>query len=307
MAADTPSLSGKALPSLPPPKISKIGAAITMMPHADALIAEASRFADRLDATLTLIHTGTSREEKASHLDEITRRLGISHEAHIIDAALDPAEALLCDAETAGIDLLVAGAFEGMTLKRRRFLSPTARALMEHSRCSLLLVAHPRLEAHEFKRIVVITDFSECARQACEHALWLAEKDAAGFVEIVSVHTIFMEARATLGQWDRPARTRAEEEKLLESFVAKLPACSRPLSWKVIKAGTGFAACDYAETVEADILVLPGHNPKDGRFPSFADWVFQVIPCDLWIVHKDVRQRSESDHGQPPEHAAVAT
>lgn len=271
---------------MPNPEIAKVGAAITMLPHADALIAEASRFTERLGATLTLIHTGSSRDERANRLDEITQRLGISHEAHIIETEVDPAEALLRDAEKAGIELLVAGAFEGMALKRRRFLSPMARRLIEHSRCSLLLVAHPRLTAHDFKRIVVITDFSECSRRACEHALWLAEKDCAEFVEIVSVHTVFMKARAALGQRDQPARMRREEEQLLESFVAKLPPCSRPVFWKVIDAGTGFAACDYAETLNADILILPGRNQPGGRFPSFADWVLHVVPCSLWIVHE---------------------
>jgi nucleotide-binding universal stress UspA family protein len=278
--------AGEVLRFLSPPDIRKVGAAITMQPHADALIVEASRFADRLDATLTLIHTWTSRAEKSDRLDEITQRLGISHEAHVIEGTVDPAVALLRDAENAGIELLVAGAFEGLALKRRRFLSPTARQLTERSRCSLLLLAHPRLDAHDFKRIVVITDFSECARQACAQALWLAEKDAAEFIEIVSVHTVFMKARAELGRRDQPARTRAEEEQLLANFVAALPPCSRPVSWKVIDAGTGFAACDYAEAVEADVLVLPGRNRPGGRVPSFADWVLQVVPCSLWIVHE---------------------
>jgi nucleotide-binding universal stress UspA family protein len=262
-----------------------------MMPHTDALIAEASGFAARLGATLTLIHTGTSRAEKADRLDEITRRLGISHEAHVIASSSDPADALLRDGENAGIDLLVAGAFEGLPLKRRRFLGPTARRLAERSRCSLLLVAHPRLEAHDFKRIVIITDFSECSRQACEQALWLAEKDAAEFVEIVSIHTVFMKARAELGQRDPSARTRAEEEQLLNDFAASLPPCSRPVTWKVIDAGTGFAACDYAEAVEADVLVLPGRNHPGGRVPPFADWVLQVVPCSLWIVHEGTAWR----------------
>jgi nucleotide-binding universal stress UspA family protein len=240
----------------------------------------------RTGATLSLIHTGTSQEEKSAHLDAITQRLGIAHEAHIIGTTVDPADALLRDAEKAGIELLFAGAFEGLTLRRRRFLSPTARQLAERSRCSLLLIAHPRLDTHEFKRIVVITDFSECSRQACEHALWLAEKDEAELVEVVSVHTVFMKARAALGQRDHPARTRDEEEHLLEDFVAALPPCSRPVTSKVIDATTGFAACDYAEAMESDVLVLPGRNRPGGRVPPFADWVLQVVPCSLWIVHE---------------------
>jgi len=284
MSAVTPFSPGEAVPALRPPVVSKVGAAITMMPHADALIAEASRFAGRIGATLTLIHTGTSQAEKAHHLDEITQRLGISHEGHVIGTTVDPAEALLRDAENAGMELVIAGAFEGTTIRRRRFLSPTARQLAEHSRCSLLLVAHPRLDAHEFKRIVAITDFSECSRQACEQALWLAEQDSAEFVEIVSIRTPFMKARAELGHGD--ARMPAEVERLLDAFIEGLPPCRRPLKSRIIDAGTGFAACDYAETIGADVLVLPGRNRPGGRVPPFADWVLQVVPCSLWIVHE---------------------
>jgi nucleotide-binding universal stress UspA family protein len=257
-----------------------------MLPHADALISEARQFASRLGATLTLIHTGTTHAEKSAYLDEIVQRLSIAHEAHIIEESAVPGTALLQDAENAGIELLVAGAFEGIALKSRRFLSPTARQLVERSRCSLLLVAHPRLGRHEFKRIVVITDFSECSRQACLQALWLAEKDSAESIEIVSVHTIFMKARANLCQPDQSARTRAEEEQLLKQFVAELPACSLPVACRVIDAATGFAACDYAEAVEADVLVLPGSNRPGGRVPALADWVIQVVPCSLWLVHE---------------------
>ena len=40
------------------------------------------------------------------------------------------------------------------------------------------------------------------------------------------------------------------------------------------------------ETLNADILILPGRNQPGGRFPSFTDWVLQVVPCSLWIVHE---------------------
>ena len=45
-------------------------------------------------------------------------------------------------------------------------------------------------------------------------------------------------------------------------------ACSRA-------ATTGFAACDFAEAMEADLLVLPGHRPGT-RMPTITDWALQV-------------------------------
>jgi nucleotide-binding universal stress UspA family protein len=104
--------------------------------------------------------------------------------------------------------------------------------LADRALCSLLLVAHPRLHAHKFRRIVAITDFSDCSRTACEQALWLAQMDAVECIHIISIHTIFMEARANVGLQDgRPARTRAQEEQLMNDLVQRtLPPSARAVT-----------------------------------------------------------------------------
>jgi hypothetical protein len=96
------------------PQIRNVGTAMTMTPHNHALLAEASRFAERLGASLTLIHTGTSESETQAYLKEAASELTISHEKNIVWNQTEPAHALLSAAEQAGIELLVAGAFEGL-------------------------------------------------------------------------------------------------------------------------------------------------------------------------------------------------
>ncbi len=274
------------LVAMTPPKIRNVGAAISMTPQSDALLAEASRFAERLGVPLTLIHTGTSETESRAFLEAAAGRLAIPHEQHIVWNQTEPAQALASAAEMAAIELLVVGAFEGPALGRRRFLGPIPRQLADRARCSLLLVAHPRVEAHDFRRLVVITDFSPSAKLACEHAFWLAGRDAAECVHVVSIHTIFMKARAETGAQDgRPARTRAQEEEMMHAFLADLPDCAVPVDWHIVEATTGFAACEFADSVGADLLVLPGHDRPEGRIPPMADWALQVVPCSLWIVH----------------------
>jgi nucleotide-binding universal stress UspA family protein len=257
-----------------------------MTPQSDPLLAEASRFAERLGATLTLIHTGTSQAESEAFLEAAANRLSIPHEKHIVWNQTDPAKALACAAEEAGIELLIVGAFEGPKLGRRRFLGPIPRLLADQAQCSLLFIAHPRVEAHDFRRIVVITDFSDCARMACEHALWLAETDAAESVHIISIHTVFMQARAEVGgPAGTPARTRREEEQMMDDLLDSLPNCRAPVDGRILDATTGFAACEFADTVSADLIVLPGHNRPGGRVSPMTNWALQVVPCSLWIVH----------------------
>jgi nucleotide-binding universal stress UspA family protein len=269
-----------------PPRIKTVGVAMTLMPHSDAVLSEASRFAQRLGAPLTLIHVGTSEAESQAYIKEAAERLSIPHNEHIVWNQTDPSQVLLEAAEQSGVELLVMGAFEGPAINRRRFLGPVARRMAESAKCSLLLIAHPPIDKHDFRRIVAITDFSECSQVACSQALWLAEKDCAEWVHVVSIHTIFMDVRAAMRARDgRPARTRAEEEELMENFVAGLPPSEVPTDWRVIEATTGFAACDFAESMDADLLILPGHNRAGGRVPPMADWALQVVPCSLWIVH----------------------
>jgi len=257
-----------------------------MTAQSDALLAEASRFAERLGAPLTLIHTGTSEAESQTFLEEAASRLAIPHEKHIVWNQTEPSQALVSAAENARVDLLVVGAFEGPALGRRRFLGAVPRQLADRALCSLLLVAHPQVPAHKFRRIVVITDFSDCSKKACEQALWLAQKDAVECLHVISIHTIFMEARAKAGLQDgQPARTRAQEEQLMNDFLSSLPDCDVPLESTIVNATTGFAACDFADSVGADLLVLPGHNRPNGRIPQMANWALQVVPCSLWIVH----------------------
>jgi nucleotide-binding universal stress UspA family protein len=248
-------------------KYAKAAVAVTLTSHLDALLAEASRFAARFDAPLTVIHAGPSEAESG-----------------VISDQPDPAEAIMTASAQAGIDLLVVGAFEGPAFGKRRFLGATAQTLARRAECSLLLVAHPRVEEHRFRRIVALTDFSESSRIACEEAVRVAEKDGAESIHIVSIHTVFMEARARMGE-NKEGRTFAEKEILMDRFVKSLPAENVPLESRVLRGTTGFAGCDFADSLEADLLVLPGHHRKDGRITPMVDWTLRVLPCSLWIVH----------------------
>ena len=267
-------------------QISRVGAGVTLMPHAEVVLAEASRFAKMLGASLTLIHTGTSRKASESYIRDIASTSNVHYEETIVWNQTDPAEVLLAAVQQYEIELLVCGAFEGPSLNRRRFLSPVARKLMEDVPCSLLLLAHPSSpERSSFRRIVAITDFSEASKLACSWALWLAEQDRSESIHIIAIHSVFMDALVSkVNRNEKVVRTRIEEEELLEQFVFQLPSGNIHIERRVIEATTGFAACDFAEANESDLLVLPGRAGRE-RVPRMTDWALQVVPCSLWLVN----------------------
>src|SRR5260370_24787213 len=222
------------------------------------VLAAAWHFAERLNAPLVLIHGGAPDAQKEAAFRDAIFQLKMPRETRIVWKEGEPAEAIVTAAEKEGVDLLIAGALEGKDVASRSFLGAVARPLAKLGRCWLLLLTHPQIGPNPFRRIVVMTDFSECAKTALKNALWLAEADSAELVQVISIHTPFMEARAELGaEYKKPTRKREEEEQLLRHFVATTPACGVPGQSKILDTTTGVGACDFTQSIRAEPLVVP--------------------------------------------------
>src|SRR5215831_4304581 len=203
------------------PRIRRVAAAITISPRMVAVLAAAWHFAERLKAPLLVIHGGAQDAQKEAEFRDAMFQLQMPRETPIVWNEGEPATAIVTAAEREGVDLLIAGALEGKEVASRSFLGAVARPLAKLARCSLLLLTHPQIGPNPFRRIAVITDFSDSAKTAFKNALWLAEADSAEVVEVISIHTPFMQARAESGvEYEEPARTREEEEELMRDFVA---------------------------------------------------------------------------------------
>ncbi len=191
--------------------------------------AAAWHFAERLNAPLLLIHAGAPHAQKQAEFRDAIFQLKMPRDPRRLEGRRTR-EAIVTAAEKEGVDLLIAGALEGKDVASRSFLGVVARPLAKLARCSLLLLTHPQIGPNPFRRIVVITDFSDCAKTALKNALWLAEADLAELVQVISIHTPFMQARAELGaEYEKPTRPREEEEQLLRDFVTTAPACGVPV------------------------------------------------------------------------------
>jgi nucleotide-binding universal stress UspA family protein len=269
------------------PQIRRVAAAITISPRMVAVLSAAWHFAERLNAPLLVIHGGAPDTQKEAQFRDAMFQLEMPRETRIVWNEGEPTGAIVTAAEKEGVDLLIAGALEGKEVTSHSFLGAVARPLAEQARCSLLLLTRPQIGPNPFRRIVVITDYSDCAKTALKNALWLAEADSAELVQVISIHTAFMQARAELGtEHEKPARTREEEEELLRDFVGKAPACSVPVESRIIDTTTGFAAYDFTQSIGANLLVVPAPEHIEGAVPSMMDWALQVTPCSLWIVRE---------------------
>lgn len=216
---------------------------------------------------------------------EACTELGIPADTTIVWKEGPPAAGIVEAARENDIELLIAGALERDA--QMLFLGGVARELLRRLHCSLLLFTHPEISRPVFRRLVAITDFTAEAQEAFRSALHLAELDQAEMLHVLSVLSPFARARATLGGTAAsPGRHEEHEEALLEEFVSAGADSPVTIDPRVIHTTTGMGASDFAKNVEADLLVVPASaHPEAGTLvPAYLDWVFQIIPCNLWVV-----------------------
>jgi hypothetical protein len=103
------------------------------------------------------------------------------------------------------------------------------------------------------------------------------------------VVTTFDQARASRAgsSGGEKPQTPEEEEAQLEQFVLSAGATEVPIEARCIRGNTGFAAADFVQSVEADLLAVaapPGKSDEVAALPANITWLTDVIPCNLWIV-----------------------
>ena len=278
------------VPMIEPP-YKRIAVASTFSPRFEQVLAEAKRVRDRWQAELHLIYVGEKTEETSARFEVALRELGLPAESSILYQEGSPAEAILTAAGANDVELIIAGALE-KTVVLRSFLGNVARSLVRDARCSVMLFTKPERCPKSLRRIAFyVPSYSEHTQRALRRAFLLAEKEQSEQLYILRVYSSFDAARATLqanqkSTADEPlARTLEEEEEALERFIESTGTTSIPIDARCIRSNTGFAASDFVQTIEADLLVVPveATDESDG-IPAHIAWVTDVIPCNLWII-----------------------
>jgi nucleotide-binding universal stress UspA family protein len=271
------------------PLYRSIAVASTFSPRFVQVLSEAKRVRDRFDSTLSLIYVGERDEATAKKFADVIEQLELPVDSTIHYQKGEPAAAILEAAIANEIDLIVAGALEKEVILRP-FLGNVARRLVREASCSVMLFTHPESEPKPLRRIVFMADYTEHGQSALRKALHLAESENCERLYVIRVYTTFDEARATR----RPkaateptrSRTLAEEEAVLEQFVLSAGKTTVPIEARSVRGNTAYAASDFVQAVEADMLVVPVSVPAgpEKKLPARINWVTDVIPCNLWVI-----------------------
>ena len=266
------------------PRYQRIAVASTFSPRFRQVLAEAKRIRDRFESELSLIYVGEETSETTGRFSEVLSSLGLPANSPIYYEQGDPADGILAALRKHPIDLIVAGALEKEVVLHP-FLGNVARRLVREAICSVMLFVRPEPEPKALRRMVFVADesYSEEAGVALRQVYHLATAEKIEKLFVVRIITTFDEARASR---EGDHSTTHDEEEALEKFVVAAGHTDVPVEIRCIRGNTGFAAADFVQSVEADLLVIP--VPKSGNgsgnLPSNLSWLIDVIPCNLWVI-----------------------
>jgi nucleotide-binding universal stress UspA family protein len=276
---------------------SKIAVASTFSPRFLPLLAEAKAFSARLGGGgFRVITVGECGAPEKDRFAKAFAELGIDPPP--VDCVRgEPVAAILKTASEQGVDLLIAGALEKDT-GSRNFVGDVARTLMRDSPISLLLFPRPSAKPDPFRKLAVVVDFSDEAREALEQAIFLAERYSAESIHVLRIFTIFDQALSKPDEFFQGKKTAhpglADEEEQLKEFIAAAPSGSIPIEGRCIEGTTGFAASDFVQAIDASLLIIPSASPGSPHlFPQGMDWIFNVIPTNLLVVRRAAADDSE--------------
>ncbi|MEP6821733.1 MAG: universal stress protein [Chthoniobacterales bacterium] len=274
------------------PIYARIAVASTFSPRFEQVLAEAKRIRNRFGSQLHLIYVGEKSEATTERFAVALAEVGLPADSAIHYQDGGPTESILRAAEDNVVELIIAGALE-RTVVLRSFLGNVARRLVREANCSVMLFTKPERNPKPMCRIAfyVPPGYSEHSKQALQRTLHLAKREKCERLYVLRVYSSFDAARATLrankkASVNQPAvPTLEEEERALEEFIDAAGATDVPIDARCIRSNTGFAASDFVQSVEADLLVVPVEvtHDSDGIPPHIA-WVTDVIPCNLWII-----------------------
>lgn len=266
-----------------PTPYKTIAVASTFSPRFVQVLAEAKRVRDRFSCDLNLIYVGEKNDETTAKFRDVLGQLSLPLESTIHYQQGLPVEGILSALSGNKIDMIIAGALEKEVVLHP-FLGGVARRLVREATCAVMLFTHPEIQPRPLRKIVFVADYSEHALAALKRTLHFASAEKTERLYVVRVITAFDTARAKAEGTEQKDKTADEEEAELEKFVLSAGETAVPMEARCIRGNTGFAASDFVQSVEADLLVVPVQTPSDQSLPSNIAWITDVIPCNLWVI-----------------------
>lgn len=277
------------------PRIGRVGVASCFSPRFLPLLSDAAGISERCQAALSILHAGP--ESSAETFMRAVDQLQVSSSVTLVSKEdQGVVETLVGLAQKESLDLLVAGALANQR-PSDGLPDDVARSLLRHTPCPLFLFTEPRIHGTKFKRVVVATDFGPEAENALQAAYWLAAGDQAE--SLIALTTFNLSSGTNSRRHTHrlfESGTIADVEERLEAFVSPLARGRVPIATHVVSVGKGLSVHESLQKIEPDLLVIPARRDSHGGIflPPGLEWIFQTVPCNLWIMPPHKRKWGSS-------------
>ncbi len=273
-----------------------IATALAFSPTAEALLSEAKRISEKLNAKLTLIHAGAKSEAGVAKVNQLLEKIELDNQSVKLiwqEGKPDKVLTQVCIAEK--VDLLILGAIKHENLLKH-YIGSVARKISRNPPCSLLLITNPQLNNQALREVVINglkhSKTQNTIEKACLFALDFNVKKITVVEEInpKEVKTK-IDDNLTLEQafHEKEELQKLEDKRIFKILNALPIGPQTDVSVRCVFGKVGYSISHYAEVKKASVLVM---NSPDNRlgildrfFPHDLEYVLSDMPCDLMIVH----------------------
>src|SRR5690606_23637545 len=220
-----------------------VGIAAALSPRVEGLLAEALFHLGPVADRLSLVHAGARTRSKEKQLRAAMEAAGIPDDATIFWEEGEPADAIIGAVRREDMDMVVAGALE-KERPLRYYLGSVAHNLARELPCSLILIPEPQRDPKPFRKVLVITDYSEASLIALVRAIRMAERENAESIHVARVLSEYGQAMIMTEGYRRErareieAESLEEEEELLRDFVDAAGASAVPIEAQCLEGKT---------------------------------------------------------------------
>ncbi len=271
----------------------KIATAIAFSHRLKANLNESVRIAEKLKATLVLIHIGVKTSEKENTVRQFLRELKFETNLEVIWKEGDPVEVIASTTKDLGVDLLIAGALINETLYRY-YVGSIARKLTRTVECSLLLLTNPSEKERFLDKVVVngienpktantIKSGVEFSKKIGSKNLHIVEEVNPKLIKIVTKDSKTIK-KAEIVRY----QIRKREQQRVTELLKTIDTEKLRVESKVIFGKSGYSIGHYAQSIKADLLIMNSSDKKmsilDRVFKHDIEYVLSDLPCDLLII-----------------------
>jgi nucleotide-binding universal stress UspA family protein len=286
----------KKRPSYP---FETIAVAIAFSPRLETVISEAVQLSKAFNAHLLIFHIGKRTHQKEEQLEQVLRNLKVPLDTQrVIWMAGEPVETILKLCKLNVVDLLVLGALEKESLLKF-YLSSVARSISRKAKCSVLLLTKESPNISKYRKIVVNGIASNPKTgHSINTAIYFSKHIPSKEIFIVQeLHnpglTLTISEGSTAPEANKIKKEFNEEEVTeLKTLLENIEETPAKISEKVIHGKPGYSIRNFAESRNADLLVINSPdtnlNILDRIFTHDIEYILEDLPCNLLIVHSRV-------------------